>query len=135
MAQLLLLEDDFDMIEMLNCILSHWHHSTILVHSNDDIISTLIETQPDGIIFDISIYNYHLIDLCRQIKSNEAIKHIPILVTSVLNIDSVHLANSKCDRYLQKPFELHVFRNCLADLLNNPAIQLSEHKEPEVCKD
>lgn len=82
------------------------------------------EFYPNLIITDIRMPIMNGIDMCIEIKKDEEISHIPIIVLTANNsvknrLDSYNLAN--VDSYLEKPFEMSTLRGVIKSILANRA--------------
>ena len=72
---------------------------------------------PDLIILDRQLPGVNGLDVCRYLKSQEATKHIPILILSA-SPQIGPLAKAACaDDFLEKPFKLKVLKEVIKGLL------------------
>lgn len=80
--------DDPELYILLSHILEAEGYVTILVATLSEINDVLIETKPHAIIVDCSVRYVDAIELCRQIKSENATRGIPI--AALLRPDKAH---------------------------------------------
>lgn len=80
--------DDPELYMLLRHILEAAGYATILVAALSEINDILIETRPHAIIVDCSVRDVDAIGLCRQIKSENATRGIPI--AALLRPDKAH---------------------------------------------
>jgi len=73
---------------LLRHILEAEGYATILVAALSEINDVLIENRPHAIIVDCSVRDVDAIELCRQIKSENATKGIPI--AALIGPDKAH---------------------------------------------
>lgn len=103
---ILVVDDDVDVIHYMKELLS----SRYKVLSRFDVDSAYVlmkEEAPDVVISDVVMPGKTGYDLCRQIKDNLQLSHIPvILLTAKATVeDQVEGLGSGADAYVTKPFE------------------------------
>jgi DNA-binding response OmpR family regulator len=116
----LVIDDDYEIIYFLKSLLS----SEYKVITCFDAMSgyKLIESeQPDIIISDIMMYEMDGLQLCKMVKEDINICHIPfILLTAKSTVaDQVEGLNAGADAYILKPFEPHYLMAMVGSLLRN----------------
>lgn len=108
---IVVIEEDNDMLELFRCILSGQGYEVIEYHNLEgyeylERLKTIIARQPSLIILENKSCDGYGYSVCLALKTNPAIKHIPIiLVSSCFNLETI--AN-RChaDAFLIKPFDL-----------------------------
>ena len=118
--KVLVIDDDYEVIYFLKSLLS----AEYKVVTCFDAMSgyKLIESeQPDIIISDIMMYEMDGLQLCKMVKEDINICHIPfILLTAKSTVaDQVEGLNAGADAYILKPFEPHYLMAMVGSLLRN----------------
>lgn len=82
MANILLVDDSRDILEVMQDILEMEGHKVRGVIGKAQLLSELNSYAPDIIILDILLIGDDGRDICKALKTNEATKHIPVLLMS-----------------------------------------------------
>ena len=117
---ILLVEDNPDILELLDAILSEKYD---LIHAeNGEIgIGMAGKFSPDLIITDVMMPVKDGIDLCHELKSAKETSHIPIIMLSAKADTAVKVTGYKegADDYLTKPFEPELIKARVRNLLDS----------------
>lgn len=102
---ILIAEDNEDICRLLKSIMEH-EFSMIFAQNGYDAIEKANKVLPDLIIADIMMPKMDGIQFCRQIKSDNYLSHIPVVVLTALNTGEMMLngLNAGADDYISKPF-------------------------------
>jgi signal transduction histidine kinase/ligand-binding sensor domain-containing protein/DNA-binding response OmpR family regulator len=117
-------------------------HTLLLVEDNDDFrfylkdnlkfFYTIIEArngmegwkqtlsgQPDLIVSDIMMPEMNGIDLCRKIKSDERVSHIPVILLTARSSEEQRLEGFEtgADEYISKPFNFEILESRIRNLI------------------
>jgi CheY-like chemotaxis protein len=105
MQKILVVDDQQDMVLMIKTILAKKGFE-IETDLTGNLVEHLEETDyPDLIILDINLGNKNGGIICRDLKSRESTKHIPIImVSSDLNLLNIS-RTSGAEDFLAKPFK------------------------------
>lgn len=117
---ILVVDDDTDIVNYLKELLSAEYN--VLTSFDADTAYTLMkEKAPDVIISDVVMPDKTGYDLCRKIKENIQLSHIPvILLTAMATVDDqVRGLDSGADAYVTKPFEPQYILALIASMLRN----------------
>ncbi len=85
--KILIIDDDLDFIETTQLVLSQ-HGYLILTHTdNQDAVSVVKKLKPDLVLLDVIFPENPIagFEVCRDLKSDPATKHIPIVILSAIN--------------------------------------------------
>ncbi|MEP7092733.1 MAG: two-component regulator propeller domain-containing protein [Flavobacterium sp.] len=76
---------------------------------------------PDLVISDITMENMDGLELCRKIKENDALSHIPVILLTATKNPETHLQgiNDGADDYITKPFDDDILVARVESLLKN----------------
>ncbi len=117
---LLIVDDDPDIRAYIRSIVQH----RLIVYEAGDGSAGLVlaeEQQPDIIITDISMPVMSGLDMCRQVKENDALCHIPIVMLTANTADETRLKSMAigADEYIAKPFDRNLLVARLDNILEN----------------
>jgi len=89
--------------------------------TGEDGIKYAHEFQPDIIISDIKMQGLSGIDLCKDIKSDPVLNHIPVILLTGTSSEELKLEGIKggADDYITKPFDREILTARVANLLKN----------------
>lgn len=121
LKQVVCIEDDPEMIELIRLILSRRGVQVHGAAGGEEGLRMVRETHPDLILLDLMMPDMDGWEVYQQIKSDEAIHMIPVIVVTAKaqNIDKVlgiHIA--KVDDYIAKPFSPQELMDSVEKVLN-----------------
>lgn len=104
--KILVVEDNKDIQKLLAINLAQENFEVIQAFDGEEGLSLVKKSGPDLIILDINLPRINGIELCRQLKSSPALKHIPVLILTVRKeeVDRVTGFELGADDYVAKPF-------------------------------
>ncbi|MES0359714.1 MAG: response regulator [Anaerolineales bacterium] len=117
-------EDENDMVELVRIILGREGYAVEGVREGLVGLQAIKEDLPDLILLDLMMPDMDGWEIFRQIKNDEAIMNIPIIVITAKaqTVDKVlGLEIAKVDDYISKPFRPH-------ELVERVEKVLSEHE-------
>jgi CheY-like chemotaxis protein len=110
----ILLVDDVDFFRVVMRDYFKRTPATILTASSgQEAVEMALSERPDLVYMDVNMPGMSGIEACRVIKSNPALKDIPVLLVFTPGRDSTvrEVEASDCDGYLAKPFGREEFLN------------------------
>ncbi|RYG40604.1 MAG: response regulator [Chitinophagaceae bacterium] len=116
--RILIIDDDRDMLEMLKIVFQSSDIDVVL--SETGMTGDQIRvTHPDLVLLDVMIKGYITTgdEICREIKGNKDLAHIPVfLISSERDLD---LLAVKCqaDGFFAKPFDILKLKTIIKDKL------------------
>ncbi|MFR9610959.1 MAG: two-component regulator propeller domain-containing protein [Rikenellaceae bacterium] len=133
-ATILIVEDNETLRAQLRRELQG-EYNIITAKDGEEGIAKTLESLPSLVITDIVMPKMGGIEMCRQIKANEAVSHTPIMVltanSTVKNqIDSFTIGGA--DGYLEKPFNMEIFRGKIETILRNREIMKAQFKRQSI---
>ena len=103
---ILIIDDNEDILFMLKAMLE-MKGFNITSKDSPENIELFIETiSPDLILMDMLLSGADGREVCKKIKMNKAIAHIPIIMISALPDADVSCLEAGTDYFLGKPFEM-----------------------------
>jgi DNA-binding response OmpR family regulator len=115
------IEDDIEMINLIKLILERKNYSFFSALGGQAGLELILEIQPDLILLDLMMPDVDGWDLYQQIKSNDQMKDIPVVIITAKAhpIDRIlGIQVAKVDDYLTKPFKPQVLLDTIEKLLN-----------------
>ena len=109
MHTVLVVDDDQDVLRLMADILSSRKYRVVTGCTGREALAKVREAVPDLVILDGMLPEIHGFDICRQLKSSERFRHIPVVMVSAVHTGWRFAADVKekygADDYLEKPFE------------------------------
>ena len=132
--KILIVDDDPDIRDVLKLTLSEENYEIIEASDGEEALKIIHENQPDLILLDYKIPKIDGHEVCRRIKKDLLLRHLPIImVTGKGDInDKVNGIDAGADDYVVKPFEPKellarirmILRHTERDLEANPLTRL-----------
>lgn len=104
--KILIIEDDRDIVEMLDYNLKEEGYETVSALNGEQGIALAGKERPDLIILDIMLPIMDGFEVCRALKNDDSVAHIPIIILSAKSqeTDKVVGLELGADDYVTKPF-------------------------------
>ena len=104
--RILVVEDQEDNRRIVRDLLTHAGYELIEALSGEDGVVMAERERPDLILMDIQLPGIDGYEATRRIKTNDALRHIPIIVVTsyALSGDDTKAFAAGCDAYVSKPF-------------------------------
>jgi DNA-binding response OmpR family regulator len=103
---ILVVEDDRDILDALQLLLSTRGYTVSTAPSADDMEVCLTERVPDLLLLDIWVGGNDGRDVAKRIKSDERTSSVPIIILSA-NLTTPQIAKQvKADDFILKPFDV-----------------------------
>ncbi len=105
-AHILIVEDDPSLSELLQYNLDNAGFQATVVSEGDEAISTILAEEPDLVILDWMLPNLSGIEICRQVRQNNDLKRLPIIMLTAKGEESERIRGLEtgADDYVIKPF-------------------------------
>ena len=115
----LIIEDNHDIAAFIGGQLAGGYSVAYATNGNDGLQKAK-DIVPDIIITDIMMPGMDGLELCRKIRSNKAINHIPIIIVTakVTEQERIEGFEAGADAYLTKPFSMDELRTIIEQLIN-----------------
>ena len=115
---ILIVDDEVAIIQIVSLILTNAGYD-IIADSNADLLFLQTNVYPDLILLDNQLGIKSGADICKQLKTNERTKHIPVMLVSATE-GLPEIATYACaDDFLPKPFDVETLLQKVESLLNN----------------
>jgi two-component system phosphate regulon response regulator PhoB len=108
MARILVVEDEADIRQVLLYNLGQAGHEAIPAERGADGLALARERRPDLVLLDLMLPDVSGLDVCRQLKSDSALRSIPVIMVTARSeeIDRVVGFELGADDYIVKPFSV-----------------------------
>ena len=118
--RVLIVEDESDIRHYLSSELSDTYRISECVNGKE-ALEFILKEKPDLVISDVMMPEMDGITLCKKLKSNVNINHIPIILLTARSSDEDKAEGFDigADAYVAKPFNLELLRKRVANILEN----------------
>jgi signal transduction histidine kinase/ligand-binding sensor domain-containing protein/DNA-binding response OmpR family regulator len=124
----LIVEDNIELQEYIQNELNLLYNT--LVASNGEVgFKIALEKQPDIIITDVVMPLVNGIELCKNIKTNIATNHIPLIILTAKAMieDRIKGIDSGADGYLSKPFDMDLLKSMINQIIVNRKVLFNKY--------
>jgi len=132
--KILIVDDDPDILDVLRITLEAEGYEILEAHDGEEAINIIKKSMPDLLITDFKMPKMCGDEVCRILKEDILIQHMPIIMLTGKGevSDKIHGINAGADDYIVKPFEPQelaarvkmVLRRSARDLDANPLTRL-----------
>lgn len=131
--RILAVDDDERILKLMEQILQSRKYRVITAVTGREALAKVREHMPDLVVLDGMLPEVHGFEICRQLKTSERFRHIPVILVSAVHTGWRFAADVKekygADDYLEKPFETAEFLRRVETLLNRAPAGLSPASE------
>lgn len=129
----LAVDDEPEILRLLQQILETKRYRVVTARSGREALAKVRETMPDLVILDGMLPEVHGFEICRQLKTSERFRHIPVILVSGVHTGWRFAADVKekygADEFIEKPFEASDLLRRVETLLNRAPAGLSPASE------
>ena len=133
MHTVLVVDDDEDILRLMRDLLQDRKYRVVTGRTGREALVKVREAMPDLVILDGMLPEVHGFEICRQLKSSERFRHIPVVMVSAVHTGWRFAADVKekygADDYLEKPFEAAELLRRVETLLNRIPVGLAADSE------
>ncbi len=121
MANIFVLDDDAQLLQMVGLMLKRGGHTATLINNPFEGLEKLKEAKPDLLILDVMMPGISGHDLTRQIRDTEELAYLPVLILTARaqEVDRVTALKSGADDYMSKPVTSHELMERIDGLLSS----------------
>jgi two-component system cell cycle response regulator len=104
-ARVLVVDDVLPNVKLLEAKLTSEYFDVITASNGPDALALVKEAQPDIVLLDVMMPGMDGFEVCRRIKRDEAVAHIPVVMVTALDqlADRVTGLEAGADDFLTKP--------------------------------
>src|SRR5579875_1621086 len=103
--RIIVVEDDASISEVLTLILQHEHYR-VDSFVDDSFITHISDDLPGLVLLDLWLADMNGKTICLQMKNNEALRHIPVVIISAYRDVQLYATEAGANGYLEKPFDM-----------------------------
>jgi CheY-like chemotaxis protein len=115
---LLLIDDNEDILFMLKAMFQFKGYKVTVKADAEALENFILQVQPDIILMDMLLSGANGCELCKQIKLNPAIAHIPVVMMSAMPNAAITCKEAGAAHFIEKPFEMDSMLNLVAAAIN-----------------
>lgn len=121
MMKILVVEDSRTQAESLRYILEKKGHYVTIASNGRDALGQITAGRPDIVLTDIMMPEMDGYELCRRIKTDHALKSIPVIIVTQLfdPVDVVRGLEAGADNFIIKPFEQKDIEARIQEVMTN----------------
>lgn len=119
-CRILVVEDNHDVADYIGSQLKDFYHVYYAANGQTGMEKAL-EIVPDLIITDLMMPEMNGLELCRQVRDNDIINHVPIIIITAKASEEERIKGLQAgaDAYMTKPFNTDELQTHVAKLLEN----------------
>jgi len=103
MESIVVVDDDRIFRELLQTILKMEGYRTVVSTKPEDVVPTVREAEPVLVLMDVHIHNQDTLGALRQLKADETLRDIPVVMTSGMDRADECL-DAGANAFVLKPF-------------------------------
>ena len=122
--KILIVEDNDLNLKLFRDLLSAHGYEIIETKDGLEAIALTRSERPDLILMDIQLPEISGLDVTRRLKSDEAIRHIPIVAVTAFAMkdDEEKILAAGCEAYVSKPISIMPFLNIVRRFLGESEV-------------
>lgn len=108
MKKIVVVEDNVLNLKLFSDVLKANGFEVIGTPDGQKAYNLIVEENPDLVLMDIQLEGISGIDIIKEIKLEENLKHIPVIAITAFasSYDEQKIRDSGCNDYLAKPFSI-----------------------------
>jgi CheY-like chemotaxis protein len=126
--KILVVDDEMDIRIFISTLLETNGYKPIVAKDGEEGLKMVQDNKPDCVILDVMMPKESGLKLYREIKSNEATRHIPVIMCSAVSKKTFFHSHKELDRYhgasipppeayIEKPPEAEELISCLQQVV------------------
>jgi DNA-binding response OmpR family regulator len=115
--KILVVDDKPDILDVLQQILEMEGYVVVTTTDGKEVLHLIHTEHPDLLLLDIWLPGCDGREICRQIKQQETLCLIPVLLMSAYQDVQQMVAQVGADGFIQKPFEISTLLTTIANAL------------------
>ena len=118
MTKVLIIDDDPDVRTVMNILMKKNGYEVETASRKEEVFERLQHFHPSVILLDVLLSGADGREICREIKSDEKTKHIPVVMFSAHPGAGENFENYGADDFIQKPIDTELLLEKLGRLIN-----------------
>jgi CheY-like chemotaxis protein len=116
MKKILVVDDDPEMGRLLRTLFELEGYEVTVTSRYPEILPSVRHTMPDIILLDVRVQDKETIELMRQLRQDDELAHIPVIMTSGMDVKTACL-EAGAAQFVLKPFLPSDMTKIVVDLL------------------
>ena len=118
-SKVLIVEDNELNMKLFNDLLQSRSYETVQTSDGLDVLSLAKTHKPDLILMDIQLPGISGLDVTKQLKADESLRHIPVIAITAFAMkgDEERIRASGCEAYMPKPISVSNFLDTISSYL------------------
>jgi len=121
--KIIVVDDELNITNLLKVFLERKGYQVLLAYDGTSGYELIEKENPDLIITDLLLPGLHGFELCKKLKENVKLMHIPIILMTAVYKKTKYKMEGKqygADDFIEKPFELPVLLAKIEKLIPPP---------------
>lgn len=123
MKRILLLDDNLDIVQIVEEVLAYEQYEVKSVMKSIGFLPVAEHFQPDLIMLDYRLADGNGGEICRAIKANASMRHIPVIIFTAYMQPGINLFDFGCDAVIAKPFDLDFLLQTINKVTNSLSVR------------
>lgn len=121
MSRILVVDDDTDILSVMEILLTMKGFEVEVTAKGENTVPKIYSFKPDLILLDVLISGHDGRTICKQLKSDKATQHIPVIMFSAHPGAAATISDYGANDFIAKPFDVnHLLRKVNEQLGINP---------------
>ena len=120
---ILIVDDNEDILTMLKMMLEHNGYKISILDNTNNITALIVSLKPDLILMDKLLSGSDGCEVCKHLKTEEQIKHIPVVMLSAHAHAREECLQAGADFFLEKPFDMDNLLHVVAKASRNGQVK------------
>ena len=105
--KILVVDDEADILKVVSFRLAKKGYEVLEATDGPEALDVIRNKKPDLVLLDLALPTMSGYEVCKKVKEDEKLKHIPILFLTASHVDDIQkkMKGYKADGCLVKPFE------------------------------
>jgi chemosensory pili system protein ChpA (sensor histidine kinase/response regulator) len=118
METIVVIDDDRVFRELLTTVLSLEGYRAVVRTTPEEVVPTVQEEKPALILMDVHIHRQDTLDTLRELKGDEALRNVPIIMTSGMD-HAQECMSAGADAFVLKPFRPSEMLDKIVELIQS----------------
>ena len=135
LATILLVDDNEDFLAFLSSELTHYYIKRYATNGRE-ALDSIHSSKPDLVLTDIMMPVMDGNELCRQIKQDEHLHDLPVIMLTARLSDENEIESRECgaDDYIKKPFSMPLLKLRIDTLLDKNRVDSDGKIQPRIAQ-
>lgn len=107
MSKIFIVDDNPDVLQLMQMLLSSRGYEVEVTPRGEEVIQIVETFKPHLIFLDVHLSGMDGRDICKQLKTTEGLKDIPVILFSANILKGASITESLADEFIAKPFDIH----------------------------